>query len=183
MYTKDPSSDQILILPSPRMDGIKLQLFCCVRIELAIGSLPDPGKSGFPRVSPGSDWLIWIPKYKPCLDMRQNPSRDTHFPSYGRLPLPKPNNKTKCRCIFVLLDTKDTFRKTGCVGYVPSGHNRLRKIKQLYRTMASLGKIFPKTLKECIFSGIWQFLILMTLKDIKKIKKIEKGQRRSQRSF
>ena len=29
--------------------------------------------------------------------------------------------------------------------------------------MASLGKIFPKILKECIFSGIWQFLILMAL--------------------
>ena len=52
-----------------------------------------------------------------------------------------------------------------------------------YHTMASLGKIFPKILKECIFYGIWQFLMLMALKDIKKAIRIEKGQQRSQRSF
>ena len=44
-----------------------------------------------------------------------------------------------------------------------------------YYTMASLGQIFPKTLKECIFSGICQFLILMALKDIKKTKKLKKA--------
>ena len=30
---------------------------------------------------------------KPCLDVRQNPFRDTHFPSYGRRPLPKTKKK------------------------------------------------------------------------------------------
>ena len=34
-----------------------------------------------------------FPICKPCLDVRQNPSRDTHFPSYGRRPLPKPKPK------------------------------------------------------------------------------------------
>ena len=67
------------------MGGVKLQLLCGVRIELAVGSLPYPGKSGFPIVSPGRDRLIWIPNTKPCLDVRQNP-----FPSYGGRPLPKP---------------------------------------------------------------------------------------------
>ena len=42
-------------------------------------------------------------------------------------------------------------------------------------TMASLGKIFPKTLKECIFSGILKFFILVALKDIKKPKKLKKA--------
>ena len=73
------------------MGGIKLQLLCGVRIELAVGSLPYPGESGFPIVSPGRDRpLSGFPICKPCLDVRQNPSRDTHFPSYGRRPLPKP---------------------------------------------------------------------------------------------
>ena len=68
------------------MGGIRLQLLCGVRIELAVGSLSYPGKSGFPIVSPGGDRLIWIPNSKPCLDVRQNPSRDTHFPSYRGHP-------------------------------------------------------------------------------------------------
>ena len=38
--------------------------------------------------------IFWIPK--PCLDVRQNPSRDTLFPSYGRRPLSKTKNKTIC---------------------------------------------------------------------------------------
>ena len=77
------------------MGGIKLQLLCGVRIELAVGSLPYPDESGFPIVSPGRDRpLSGFPICKPCLDMRQNPSRDTHFPSYGRRPLPKPKPKT-----------------------------------------------------------------------------------------
>ena len=74
------------------MGGIKLQLLCGVRIELVVGSLPYPGKSGFPIVSPGRGRLIWISNRKPCLDMRQNPSKDTHFPSYGKRSLPKPQN-------------------------------------------------------------------------------------------
>ena len=72
---------------------VKSQLLCGVRLELAVGSLPYPGKSGFPIVSPGRGRLIWIPNSKPCLDVRQNPSRDTHFPSYGRRPLPKTKKK------------------------------------------------------------------------------------------
>ena len=86
------------------MGGIKLQLLCGVRIELAVGSLPYPGKSGFPIVSPGRDRLIWIPNCKPCLDVRQNPSRDTHSPSYGRRPLPK-TKKTKLKKVHVSLDS------------------------------------------------------------------------------
>ena len=53
------------------------------------------GNSGFPIVSPGRGRLIWIPNCKPCLDMRQNPSTDTHFPSYRRRPLPKPKPNLK----------------------------------------------------------------------------------------
>ena len=34
--------DQIPILPSSGLGGIKLQLLCGVRIELAVGSLPYP---------------------------------------------------------------------------------------------------------------------------------------------
>merc|ERR1712173_214267 len=87
---KDPCQTEFQFCRVSRMGGIKLQLLCGVRIELAVGSLPYPGKSGFPIVSPGRDRLIWISNSKPCLDVRQNPSRDTHFPSYGRCPLPKP---------------------------------------------------------------------------------------------
>ena len=36
------------------MSGIKLQFLFGVRIELTLGSLPYPGKSGFPIVSPVS---------------------------------------------------------------------------------------------------------------------------------
>ena len=39
---------------------------------------------------------------KPWLDVRQNSSRDTHFPSYGRRPLPKPKPKkqyTSSKCL------------------------------------------------------------------------------------
>ena len=73
-----------------------LQLLCGVRIELAVGSLPYPGESGFPIVSPGRDRpLSGFPICKPCLDVRQNPFRDTHFSSYGRRPLPKPKTKDK----------------------------------------------------------------------------------------
>ena len=71
---------------------MKLQLLCGARIELAVG----PGKSGFPIASPGRDGpLSGFPICKPCLDARQNSSRDTHFPSYGRRPLPKPKPKIK----------------------------------------------------------------------------------------
>ena len=92
---KDPCQTEFQFCRVPRMGGIKLQLLCGVRIELAVGSLPYPGKSGFPIVSPGRDRpLSGFPICKPCLDVRQNPSRDTHFPSYGRRPpnQTKPNN-------------------------------------------------------------------------------------------
>ena len=87
---KDPCQTELQFCRVPRMGGIKLQLLCGVRIELAVGSLPYPGESGFPIVSPGRDRpLSGFPICKPCLDVRQNPSRDTHFPSYGRCPLAK----------------------------------------------------------------------------------------------
>ena len=93
---KDPCQPKFQFCWVPRMGGIKLQLLCGVRIELAVGSLPYPGKSGFPIVSPGRDRpLSGFPICKPCLDVRQNPSRDTHFPSYGRRPLPKPKMTTQ----------------------------------------------------------------------------------------
>ena len=38
-------------------------------------------------------WIPGFPICKPCLDVRQNPSRDTHFPSYGRRPIPKPKTQ------------------------------------------------------------------------------------------
>ena len=41
-------SDQTPILPSSRMGGIKLQLLCGVRIELAVGSLPCPAMIRIP---------------------------------------------------------------------------------------------------------------------------------------
>ena len=76
------------------MDGNKLQLLCGVKVELAIGSLPYPGNYlDVQFVSPGRDrTLSGLPICKPCLDVRQNPFRDTHFPSYGRRPLPKTQN-------------------------------------------------------------------------------------------
>ena len=33
---------------------------------------------------------------KPCLEVRQNPFRDTHFPSYGR----RPPNQTKPKGLY-----------------------------------------------------------------------------------
>ena len=77
------------------MGGIKLQLLCGVRIELAVGSLPYSGNYlDFQFVSPGWDRpSSGLSICKPCLDMRQNLSRDIHFPSYGRFPLPKPKLK------------------------------------------------------------------------------------------
>ena len=76
------------------MGGIRLQLLFGVRIELAVGTLPYPGESGFPIISPGRDRpLSGFPICKPCLDVRQNPSKDTHFPSYGRHQLPKSKYK------------------------------------------------------------------------------------------
>ena len=90
---KDPCQTELQFCRVPRMGGIKLQLLCGVRIELAVGSLPYPGESGFPIVSPGRDRpLSRFSICKPCLDLRQNPSRDTYFPSFGRRP---PNQKQK----------------------------------------------------------------------------------------
>jgi len=65
------------------MGGIILQLLCGVRKEMAIESLPYPGNYlDFQFVSPErgrplSGFLIC----KPCLDVRQNSSRDFCFPS------------------------------------------------------------------------------------------------------
>ena len=90
---KDPCQTELQFCQVLHMGGIKLQLLCGVRIELAVGSLPYPGESGFPIVSPGRDRpLSGFPICKPCLNVRQNPSRDTHFPSYGRCPLAKSKN-------------------------------------------------------------------------------------------
>ena len=100
---KDPCQTEFQFCRVPRMGGIKLQLLCGVRIELAVGSLPYPGKSGFPIVSPGRDRpLSGFPICKPCLDVRQNPSRDTHFPSYGRRPpnQNQPTNQTRNCTLF-----------------------------------------------------------------------------------
>ena len=50
---KDPFQTEFQFCQVPRMGGIKLQLLCGFRIELVVGSLAYPGKSGFPIVSPG----------------------------------------------------------------------------------------------------------------------------------
>ena len=45
-------------------------------------------------VSPGPVRLNWIQiAYKPLLDVRQNPSRDTNFPSYRKCHLKQANKK------------------------------------------------------------------------------------------
>ena len=76
------------------MGGIKLQLLCGVRIELAVGSLPYPGESGFPIVSPGRDRpLSGFPICKPYLDVRQNPSFLLMEGVHSQNPKPK-NQKT-----------------------------------------------------------------------------------------
>ena len=94
---KDSCQTKFQFCRVPLMGGIKLQLLCGVRIERAVGSLPYPGNYlDFQFVSPGRDRpLSGLPICTSCLDVRQNPSRDTHFPSYGRSPLPKPKPKTK----------------------------------------------------------------------------------------
>ena len=46
--SQGPLSDQIPILGVLRMSGIKLQLLCGVRVELAVGSLPYPGMIRIP---------------------------------------------------------------------------------------------------------------------------------------
>ena len=96
---KDPCQTEFQFCQVLRMGSIKLQLLYGVRIELAVGSLPYPGNYlDFQFVSPW--WyrpLSGLPICKPCLDVRQSPSRCTHFPSYGRHPLPKtkkPNQPT-----------------------------------------------------------------------------------------
>ena len=100
---KDPCQTEFQFCRVQRMGGIKLQLLFGVRIEMAVGSHPYPGNYlDFQFVSPGRDRpLSGFPICKPCLDMRQNPSRDTHFPSYGRCPLPKPKTKN-------LIDPKES---------------------------------------------------------------------------
>ena len=56
---KDLCQTEFQFCRVPYMGGIKLQLLCGVRIELAVGSLPYPDRSGFPIV-----WMrqaVWIP--------------------------------------------------------------------------------------------------------------------------
>ena len=51
---KDPCQTEFQFCRVPCMGGIKLQLLCGVRIELAVGSLPYPGNYlDFQFVSPG----------------------------------------------------------------------------------------------------------------------------------
>ena len=45
----------------PCMGGIKLQLLCGVRIELAVGSLPYPGMIWIPGSVLDETAIIWIP--------------------------------------------------------------------------------------------------------------------------
>ena len=45
---KDPCQTEFQFCRVPRMGGIKLQLLCGVRIELAVGSLPYPGMIRIP---------------------------------------------------------------------------------------------------------------------------------------
>ena len=45
---KDPCQTKFQFCQVPRMGGIKLQLLCGVRIELAVGSLPYPGMIRIP---------------------------------------------------------------------------------------------------------------------------------------
>ena len=49
---KDPCLTEFQFCRFPHMVGIKLQLLFGIRTELAVGSLPYPGKSRFPIVSP-----------------------------------------------------------------------------------------------------------------------------------
>ena len=77
------------------MGGIKLQLLCSLTIDMAEGSLPYPGhRLGTSRahfVSPEEGISLALT----ALDVRQNLSRDTHFPCSGRHPLPKPKSNFK----------------------------------------------------------------------------------------
>ena len=50
---KDPCQTKFQFCWVLRMGGIKLQLLCGVRTELAVGFLPYKGKFVFPIVSPG----------------------------------------------------------------------------------------------------------------------------------
>ena len=81
---KDPCQTKFQFCWVPRMGGIKLQLLCGDRMELAVGSLPYPGmiripgsvqdetgKSGFPIVSPVWTWgkiFLGIPTFLPMED-------------------------------------------------------------------------------------------------------------------
>ena len=75
-------------------------MWCQDRTGCRIPPLPRQ-LSGFPICN---SWkrqaLSGFPICKPCLDMRQNPSRNTHFPSYGRRPFPKPKPKKMLRIEF-----------------------------------------------------------------------------------
>ena len=87
---KDPCQIKFQFCQVPRMGGIKLQLLCGVRIELAVGSLPYPGNYlDFQFSSPwwdrplsGFPIRVWTWGKIPL-----------GIPTYGRRPLPKPNSK------------------------------------------------------------------------------------------
>ena len=95
---KDPCQTEFQFCRVPRMGGIKLQLLCGVRIELAVGSLPYPGKYGFPIASTGRDRLIWIPN---CKTWGKIPLGIPTFLSMEGVHPPKPNQKSDVWCPFV----------------------------------------------------------------------------------
>ena len=94
---KDPFQTKFQFCQVLHMAGIRLQLLCDVKIEVGTGSLPYLGNYlDFQFVSPGRDRpLSGFPICKPCLDVRQNPSKDTHFPSYGRRPANQNQNQPR----------------------------------------------------------------------------------------
>ena len=53
-------------------------------VELAVGSLPSPGHRLEKSEAHSISLEDGISLPLTALDLRQNPSRDTHFPSYGR---------------------------------------------------------------------------------------------------
>ena len=71
-----------------------------VKIELAVGTFLSQACYGFQKC-PGWDRLLpGFPICNLCLDMRQNPSKDTHFSSCGRRPSNQTNQRTKPKTDF-----------------------------------------------------------------------------------
>ena len=77
---KGPCQTKFLLCQVPCFSGIKLQLLCC------------KDRTGC-RIPPLPRQLSGFPICKSCLDLRPNPSRDTHFTIYGRCPLLKPKGR------------------------------------------------------------------------------------------